>query len=273
MPPERDRARTRRRRAWLGVGILVALLAALSTGFKVDLLPPSLERDSREFASATTQVLVDTPEPSSLLDLSRVLTPLAERANVYSRLLTSPTLVQLAAREADVPADRIEAKGPFNPNQPRAVREPTAERRAQQLYSESTEYRLRFESEQNLPLVTIFAQAPSVAEAERLANGAAQGLRTYVERIQREQGIRGKDRATVSQLGPATGGLINPGASQQVALLTFMGVLVAWWLLGQLISAGRSYARRRRLSADQARTVGAPGVPELAELPTFATRR
>ena len=59
-----------RRRAWLAPGLLVALIAVVVTNFRIQLLPPALERDSAEFAAARTEVLVDFRGRSVLADLN-----------------------------------------------------------------------------------------------------------------------------------------------------------------------------------------------------------
>ena len=115
------------------------------------------------------------------------------------------------------PPGAIDAKGPFNVNQPRAQREPTAERRASQLRFERSDYRLRFDSEPNLPLVTILAQAPTIAKARQMANASATALADYVEDVQSREEIPETGRV-VSQL--ARGWRVNPGVDRRSAALT-----------------------------------------------------
>lgn len=243
-------------RAWIAPGILVALIAAVASIYSIGIFPPSLTRDTAEFASASTQVVIDSPKPSSLTDLDRNIVPLADRANVFSRLLASPTLVALVGRKAGVPPGAIDAKGPFNVNQPRAQREPTAERRASQLRFERSDYRLRFDSEPNLPLVTILAQAPTIAKARQMANASATALADYVEDVQSREEIPETERVVVSQLGAAEGGVVNPGVDRQIAALTFGGVLLGWSLLVLAASALLRRWRRRGAPVPSQRRFG-----------------
>ena len=201
--PESIAVQLSRRRAWILPGILIALVAAINSGHRIHLAPPSLERDSAEFAAASTQVLVDFPTTSSLLEVDRPLDILVGRATVYARLAASPAIVELVAREARVDPTQIDAKGPFNPNGPRDLREPVAERRATQLRAEREPYRLRFDAEEDsgAPIVSIYSQAPTVKQANRLADAGAAGLRNYVTGLQREQDIPGKRGARIRQLG------------------------------------------------------------------------
>jgi uncharacterized protein involved in exopolysaccharide biosynthesis len=236
-----------RHRWWIAPGLVAAVVAVVLSTHTLSLSPPSLKRDSAEFAAASTQVLVDFPQRSSILDLESTLDPLVDRANVYSRLAPSPAVLELIARKAGIDATLIDAKGPYKPGSPRLEREPSAERRASQLRAEREQYRLRFDSErdQNIPIVNIYAQAPTVAEADRLANSAATGMQEYVARIQREEGLTPEETVRLRALGRANGGVVNPGVDRQIAVLTFMGTLVAWSLIVLLVSGLWRYGRAR----------------------------
>jgi hypothetical protein len=247
--PESIAVQLWRRRFWILPGLLIALVAAIDTGHRIQLSPPSLERDSAEFAAASTQVLVDFPLTSSMLEIQRPLNILVERANVYARVAASPAIVELVARRAGLEPEQIDAKGPFNPNTPRSLREPTAERRANQLRAERGVYRLRFDAEedQGVPIVNIYSQAPTAKEANRLADAGAFGLRAYVKGIQREQDVPAKHSVRIRQLGHAAGGIVNPGVDRQIAVLTFMGAFVGWSMLVLLGGALLRFVRNRGL--------------------------
>lgn len=245
--PEPVSALLWRHRLWIVPGVLVAMLAVLFTSFNVTLSPPALERDSAEFAAASTQVLVDFPERSSILDLENTIDPLVQRASVYARLAPSPAVLALIARKAGIPASQIDAKGPYKPGSPRLEREPSAERRASQLRAEREVYRLRFDTEadQSIPIVNIYSQAPTLAEAARLADGATEGMQDYVARIQRQEGLKPNQTVRLRALGRAEGGVVNPGVDRQVAALTFAGTFVIWCSFVLLVSGLWGYLRRR----------------------------
>jgi hypothetical protein len=251
--PESIVAQLWRHKFWIAPGILTALITTVLTAYTVSLSPPSLERDSAEFAAASAQVLVDFPERSSVLDLESSLDRLVERANVYSRLAASPAVVDLIARKAKLDPVQIDARGPYKPGSPRLEREPSAERRASQLQAERGQYRLRFDSEedQNVPIVSVYAQAPTVEAAGRLANAATVGMREYVTQIQREEGLSPDETVRLRPLGLASGGVVNPGVDRQIALLTFMGTLVVWFMGVLLVSGLWRYMRRGSPAAER----------------------
>jgi hypothetical protein len=248
-PTEQQQAAVRRR--WLArsliPGVLIAVVAVIATNFRVELLPPSLERESAEFAVGTTQVLVDFPGKSVLLETKNPLTPLAERASVFARLAASPAIRERIANRAGIPAWAIDVRGPYNPDAERIQREPTAERRAAQLRAERQTYRLRFDTEENeaVPIVLIHAHAPTVAEAKRLADAGAAGLRGYVTSVQEAQGLADAKRLHLRRLGRAEAGVVNPGVDRQIAVLVFIAALFAWSVLVLVASSLQRFVRAR----------------------------
>lgn len=219
-----------RNRLWFAIGILVATAAAIVTVYSVSLFPPKLTSRTNEFATASTQILVDTPN-SSFANLQEEVDPLNYRAGVFARFLASPEAITLIAREAGLPADAIEAQPPYEQGQPLFAVEPTAEKRSSQIIGERALYRLRFENNPNMPLISVYAQAPTDEAARRLADAAPEALQSYVTGIQESQKTPPKRRVTLRQLGDAKGATVNAGANLQIALLVFFVVLVLWSLL------------------------------------------
>jgi hypothetical protein len=219
-----------KRRRLVAVGAVIALIAATLSAFTVGIFPPSLTPRTNTFATASTQILVDTPN-SAFANLEEEVEPLNTRAAVFSRFLASPLAITLIAREAGLPANAIEGQGPYEQNLPVFEQEPTADKRSSQIIGERALYRLRFENNPDLPIVTVFAQAPTADEAHKLADAAPEALSSYISHIQKAQHTPAKRRVIVHQLGDATGGVVNGGASVQIAALVFFVVLVFWCLL------------------------------------------
>lgn len=236
---------------WLVPGLLIALLAAFASGKRVHLMPPSLEPASAEFAAATTQVMVDFPGQSALLDTTRPIGPLAERAHTYARLAATEDLVRAIGREVGIDPTRIDARGPYNPDAQRIIREPTAERRATQLRADRRDYRLRFDTEQAeaVPIVLLYAQAPTMPEASKLANAGATALIAYVRRVQEQQGLPDDERLQLRQLGEPGVVMVNPGADRQIAVLAFIAAFAAWAVLVLLLHNLRRFLARQGFAA------------------------
>jgi hypothetical protein len=218
------------RRRLVALGALVAVLAALLSVYRIGLMPPSLESRTNVFATASTQILVDTPG-SAFADLASDLDPLDARAGVFARFLASPAAVASIAHEARLPFRAIEAQGPYDLNLPVFEQEPTAEQRSSQIIGEGALYRLRFDNNPDLPIVSVFAQAPTEDEAIALAAAAPTALRDYIDRLQARQRTPTSRQVEIRRLGDATGGVVNEGASLQIATLVFVVVLAGWCML------------------------------------------
>jgi hypothetical protein len=218
------------RRRLVALGALIAAVAAMLSVYSVGLFPPSMTSRTNVFATASTQLLVDAPD-SAFADLENDLTPLETRASVFARFLASPVALQLIAKEAKVPVSSIEAEGPYDINLPVIQQEPTAGQRSSQIIGEGALYRLRFENNPVLPVVSVFAQAPTEAEAIGLADAAPRALRAYINSIQTEQDTPEGRRVVIRKLGDATGGVVNAGANVQIAALVFIIVFGAWCML------------------------------------------
>jgi hypothetical protein len=221
------------RKLLLFLGVPLAVLAALVSVSSVSLLPPGKGEPTLDYYSGRTQILVDSKD-SSIADLNRDLTPMVARANVYSRFMTTPAALRVIGEKAGIPPAAIYAEGPYQLGQARFIQEPTAERRGSQLVGRKSRYRLRFDSDPELPIVTVYAEAPSAGVATRLAEGAASGLAEYVTKLQDEQGISEARRVAIRQLGSTTGAPVTAGASKKVAVFVFM-VVFGLWCLGILM--------------------------------------
>lgn len=219
-----------KRRRLVALGAVIASIAATLSAFTVGIFPPTLTPRTNTFATASTQILVDTPN-SAFANLEEEVEPLNTRAAVFSRFLASPLAITLIAREAGLPANSIEGQGPYEQNLPVFEQEPTADKRSSQIIGERALYRLRFENNPDLPIVTVFAQAPTADGAHKLADAAPEALSSYINNIQEAQKTPAKRRVIVHQLGDATGGVVNGGANAQIAMLVFFVVLVLWCLL------------------------------------------
>jgi hypothetical protein len=218
------------RRRLVALGAVIAAIAALLSVYSIGLFPPSMTSRTNVFATASTQLLVDAPD-SAFADLENDLTPLETRASVFARFLASPVALTLIAKEANVPVSSIEAEGPYDINLPVIQQEPTAGQRSSQIIGEGALYRLRFENNPVLPVVSVFAQAPTEEEAIDLANAAPRALRAYIAQIQAQQDTPESRRVVIRKLGNATGGVVNAGANVQIALLVFIIVFGAWCML------------------------------------------
>ena len=213
-------------RVGLVISLLVALLVSLSVSYKISLLPPKLTSRSLEMGTASTRVVVDTSK-SIVLDIrygSGDFTSLTDRAVLLGNVMASAPVREYIARRAGIPADVIRASTPLTPDFPRPRAAEGEQKRTSDLLRPTDEYRLNIQSDPTVPILDVYAQAPTAKAAAELANGAVDGLRDYLDDVGGEQGVRAAEQARLTQLGRARGAVINSGVHVQVLLLTFFFV-------------------------------------------------
>jgi hypothetical protein len=233
-----------RHRAALGVGVVIAVIAAIFSVYRLD--SSGLAPRSLQYSSASTQVFVDTPS-SVLGDLQPSFEPLQARATVYANFMASPTFLALVGEKAGIPGDQIYAAGPVDPSVPRVVEEPTAVERNVEITGESIPYRLNFNDDPNLPTIGIYAQAPNTRQAVSLANASAAALAQYVATLAKTGNTPPAQRVVIRQLGSASGGVVDGGISKSIAFLTFVVVFFVWCVL---VLLGGRFAASWRATAN-----------------------
>jgi capsular polysaccharide biosynthesis protein len=236
----------------------LAVTAALVTGYKVSLNPPKLASRSVPSGQATTQILIDSPQ-SAIADLKQDAAPLVTRATVFAQLMTSSTIRDRISQATGIPAAQITSEGPFSgPGEAQNVVTPS-EARGGQVRAQTHPYRLTFVAQDQIPLVSVYASAPTAALAAKLANGVFIAVNRYVDEIARTDATNPAHRVTVRQLGSAGAATVHSGASKAVMALAFLAVMI----FGCLAIIATAAVRQRGAAVDEAvdRFGYAPGHP------------
>jgi hypothetical protein len=229
---------------------LLALVLAISTF--VGLVAAKLNTSSGlQVAVATTHVVVDYPEPSIVQRraLEQHLGGLQKRAEMFGRLMVTEPVLEHVGRRAGLPPDQITGVARITANVPLTLREPGSEVRAAQIRDSQLPYHLELQSSPAEPILSIYAQAPTTDEAERLADASITGVEDYLAELARTERVPRERQARLRQLGDDRGGVINPSAAMFTGALTFM---VAFGLTAVALLA-LVYRHRRRRMPDRPR--------------------
>lgn len=216
------------------LGVAIAAFAGYATTYKAT-FPPTFESKSIEYGSAGTEVLIDSTQ-SPLVDIAQDITPLSYRAQLYTQLVTSEPAKEAIAKAAGMEPGMIVISSQLPSTGTKSSKEPGSEERSNELLAAGHVKRLMFTASEDLPVIDVLAQAQTGEEAIKLANAGAKGLMNYVASLQAETNVAKINQVSLSQLGPARGGLVNEGASKQMALMAFLGVMVVWCILLVLMS-------------------------------------
>jgi hypothetical protein len=164
--------------------IAVAAFAAITTAYKV----PSMKPRELAVGAATSQILVDS-NPSTLVAGAGTdqIAALGSRARVYAQYLSSRDAVDQIARASGIPARLITARGPFSQGTGiKNYEQQPAESRAKDLVDESKTYRLVYEAQEDVPIISVYATGPDAGSALKLAQSSFTVLRAYVATLDTE---------------------------------------------------------------------------------------
>lgn len=268
--------------------IAVATLAAVATAYKI----PSMEKRSIAVGAATSQILVDS-DPSTLVAGAGTdqISALGSRARVYAQYLSSRDAVTKIAKDTNIPAYLITARGPFSQGTGiKNYEQQPAESRAKDLVDEGKTYRLVFEAQEDVPIITVYATGPSAAAALNLAKASFKTLNSYVAALQREGDIAKQEQreqeaaaakeaektgtpvapkvadvsVVVRELGAPEGGVVGGQADKAMMILAFIAILGLQAFLAAAII--RVQQQRRLVAQLDDMTEAAP--PVRAEVPS-----
>ncbi len=219
--------------AILAVSAVVALVAALASVYEIGVLPPKIEKRQLQVGVAVTHALVDLPRSETdqtgriavdgLIAILRV-DGLTGRAGPLSQVMASPKVLKRIGQRIDVDAGRISAATQITDSVPRSLIEPDSERRADRIRASTDAYRLEIQARPELPVLDIYAQAPSADQALRLADTSVGALNSYIRDLARKRDVPRADRVRLTQLGAAQGGPLDSTAPAKIAGLTFLVV-------------------------------------------------
>ena len=248
--------RSARRRLYLAVMALSALVGAVCAGFNSGLgpFPPNGEGNGLQIATATTHVMIDTPASSAPLAFARALPQDVEtsvkHAELLGRVAVSRPVLERVARYCRVSPNAISGLARTTANVPLALTEPDSERRASEIQGSRSRYRLEVQGRPIPPVVgaptpvfDVYTQAPSAGQAECLANAVVVGLRGYLRTLAAEG-----NQIRLHQIGAARGVVVNQRAPLEIAGLTLLSVFA----LSCALLLGLVLLRDRRSAANTA---------------------
>jgi hypothetical protein len=251
-----------RRRVLAVVMLLVAALAAVATAYKL----PSMEKRSLAVGAATGQILVDS-DPSTLVSGAGTdqIAALGGRARVYAQYLSSRDAVNRVSQQTGIPGRLITARGPFSQGTGISnYDQQPAESRAKDLTDEGKHYRLVFEAQEDVPIITVYSTGPTADAALKLAKSSFATLEGYVADLKRKGAEGGEERPSgstgatatagpndvvVRELGAPEAGIVGGGADLSMMVMAFIAALGVQIVLAAIVLRYREQSRREREAA------------------------
>ena len=215
-----------RRRRWLAGLAICTVIALIATAANV--------KGSRPIAGATAQATIDLPQGSIIQNnvSSDQLQALNSHALLLGELISTPPVLADIAHRAGIPVDDLKSKTSYLQNIPEQMLGPDLEVRGMQIIKLRAPFQLDIEPDPNLPRFEIYARAPSIPAAAKLADSVVPGLIDYLRNDAIAHDVDPANQVRVSELGEAQASLLASHAKYETGLLTFV---IAWALCGAVL--------------------------------------
>jgi hypothetical protein len=205
------------------VSLLLAGLAATWSVAQVSLSPLALTPRKHEMATATAHVVVDTPT-STVLDLRQntySIEGLRNRAVLLGNVAAGSEVRERIANRVGVPAAVLRVQPPLTREMTTRPAGSENARETSDILKSTDQYRLNLQVNPSVPVLDVYAQAPSPSMAAALANATVAELQGYLGRLAAAQRTPADFQVRLLPLGQAEGTVINAGVDRQVAALVF----------------------------------------------------
>jgi hypothetical protein len=242
---------------WLLLCFLVAVLTAVWSVAHITLSPPSLTARKLQMATASTHVLVDSPS-SMLIDLRENtynIEGLRNRAVLLGNVAASSDVRTNIAKRVGIPVEALRIQPPLTREMTTRPADSENPQATSDILKSMDQYRLNLQSNPSVPMLDIYAQAPTAEMAAALANGAVDELTRHLERLAATQRTPDQLQVRLLNLGRAHGVVITDGVDRQVAVLVFLltlGIGSATVIFLSRVRAGWRHAKLSEQAAASA---------------------
>ena len=211
------------RKLLVGLVVVLALLAAIYSSYRISLTPPGVASRELSVSAASSQILIDSPQSTLVTGAEAgTLDALATRAKIYGQYLSSLAARAQIAKRVGIPAQTISTSGPFSPaNGQQGYASQPADERAEELLQEGAQNRLVFTAQEGVPILTVSAQAATSERAVALASASFATLKEYVQKL-RTDGTPVRKGVIVRQLGAPEGGTLGGSNNAILMVLAFL---------------------------------------------------
>lgn len=201
--------------------LVVSVAAAIAITFNVSLAHGLVEKPM-SFGVAETQLLVNTGH-SPLADVTTLTLDVDLLAGDLAELAATPQVIGPVAHSVGVPVSDVSTQSQLVQDVPLAQSDALEAQRGTQIVDGGRHYSVLIRVDEQTFVIQLFTQAPTSAEAVRMANAAAQALSGYVGSIVRTERIPKRRSAILTQLEPAYGGTV--GSNLEISAAVVLAVV------------------------------------------------
>jgi hypothetical protein len=242
------------RRMVLGFSLSLALLAAVLVVYRPTLHPLGIQPRNLQIAAASTELQIGSL--SQLPNNSIAYEQSVNAGLLAANVMISPAVTNVVAHRLGIDPSSIDTTPPTTDNVPAALIQPGPSGGPEDIFALPGHYKLEIQEDPTAPILFVYTQAPTGADAIKLADTASSAVIAYLKMIQTRNGVPLDHQLSVEQLGRAEGGVAHTGGLPQIVLLVFCGTLGCALLLFSKLSRAlepRGPRQRRRRPAPRVR--------------------
>lgn len=241
-----------RSRSAVALSLLAGLFGTVAALYHISLMPPGVHKRGLAIGAASTEILVASPNLAVGGGTYQYNSAVNQGTLLGNVMVSEPVLSQIA-NALGIPIARIQATAPMTANVPRSLVQPGSGATATAILKSPEQYKLEIQADPSVPILHVYTQAPTAALAIKMATVAVHGVQNYVRQLEDKQNVSPENLVHTQQLGPVRGGVANPGASKQIAVLAFFGCFgIALWLLTMFQRVRRGWLQARAAAAPAA---------------------
>lgn len=244
--------------AGLAFCLTCALIAGVITTWTVSVAPLHFKKRYLTMASGSTSMLVDSPTTSILDPTQNTYSyeSLQARAVLLGNIVANDPVRSEIARRAGVAPGVLRIVPPATVNQPHPMLPRGQDPKTTDILRTTDQYRIEVDVAPSVPVVDVYALAPDVATAKRLADATVAAAQAYVARTEAANKAPARADLHIRELGAAHGAVVNDNVHRQIAATAF---LLTFGVVGALLLAIARVRRGWRLAVLDERSAAKAG--------------
>jgi hypothetical protein len=224
---------------------VLAIVVAVVATYQISLSPFALHPKALQVGVSGASVLVDT-ENSQIGSARPATARIGNLGAAFTDLVNTEPVIGPVARALHVPPSEVGVQTQITEQVPLSQRLPLEPQVGTELLASHHHYSIVARNDSGTPLVQLFTQAPTGAQARLMALTAAHALARFADSRAQEGHVPRGERVDLRVIGTVGSGTLSRGVSRDAAILIAMGVWLLAFIGGCTVKASARRSRQRR---------------------------
>jgi hypothetical protein len=225
--------------------LLLAVVVALVATYQISLSPFSLHPKALQMGVSNESVLVDTRD-SQIGSARPAAARVGNLGTTFTDLVNTQPVIGPVARALHVKPSEVGVQTQITAQTPLSQRLPLEPQVGTEILATQHHYYIVARNDSGTPLIQLFTQAPTAAQARLMATTAAQALARFADNRAQQGHIAKVGRVDLRVIGTVGSGTLARGVSRDAAILIAIGVWLLAFIGGCTVKASARRSRERR---------------------------